>query len=424
MKFSVRTIVTCLCACLTSLSATVHAQPQSVGASGVKVGKGRLHPFGDVDTHFVMNPNRSPSSASVNDVYMGFGAGLEYLLPSDVTDLKFKGDLAWRQYLGIDDSSTTNLSSFTSTVDGRLHLVKTRPFNVKLGDRFTRSTDPGNQFQSQTLNHNQNEASVDFIIAPGGGALSLETGYAIFFDRYDRDFQTAPGLDSLRHRPRLKLKWKFLPKTAAYVGADAEVTRYPNDNFSFQDAGGNSQTFINTDTNIVNAVAGVIGQVTPRFKAQLQAGYGNTVINDTNAANFQTATAQAMVGYKFSETGNITLDYTRSLRPVSGFSYISSDQLTAKFDGQFIGRLQVSAELAYEHQDYGTPRVVSAAATPVTSRTDHVFRGGLEISVEITRWLQVALGNKTEIRSSDFTTVLGDASYVYNDTNLRIRVKY
>ncbi|MEZ4270011.1 MAG: hypothetical protein R3C68_00790 [Myxococcota bacterium] len=89
------------------------AQAEQRQASGIKIGAGRLHPSIEVESAFVTNPGRLPSETDpANDIVMVARPGVELGLPSETLDFYLKGDFEYRQYLGIDNSSTKDLSSF------------------------------------------------------------------------------------------------------------------------------------------------------------------------------------------------------------------------------------------------------------------------------------------------------------------------
>ena len=80
-----------------------------------------------------------------------------------------------------------------------------------------------------------NDAGIGLDIRPGGGALIFTTEGRFYFERFDRDTLGGGGtgyssadLDNYRITPRLKVAWKFLPKTSVFLDAEGVLTQFPN----------------------------------------------------------------------------------------------------------------------------------------------------------------------------------------------------
>ena len=98
----------CVCLVTQAIALSVHAQAgppaaQSSGSLGFKLSddnRARLHPYIDIDTHWVTNPGRlyvpGPS-----DLESSGRAGFDLLYPSDVLELRGDGQVAYNQYWGV-----------------------------------------------------------------------------------------------------------------------------------------------------------------------------------------------------------------------------------------------------------------------------------------------------------------------------------
>jgi hypothetical protein len=396
----------------TIAASTALAQELPSDARGFRIGSGRVHPYLQVDTRYVLNPGRS-SQQSVGDMVLVARPGVDLLLPSDTLDLAFNGDVEYRQYLGIDTTETQDFSTLMGKASLDAHINKTGAVAVRLYEQFLRSADPGNETISQRLLHISNDVGVGFDIRPGGGALILGPSFSFVYLRYDRDqdsVATSPEeLDNLRFRPKLRVAWKFLPKTALFLEGEADLTRYPT-------------STINVDANILHAYLGASGSLTQRIALVLKAGYANTLIPDeqlSGDSNFSSFVGQGEFNFLASETLRLRAGVLRSVQSTPLFKYFDTIRAYAGINQAF-GRLQLQADVSYNYLTYGT-----ALRGPTGARHDQDVVANLMVLYQITDWLTISVSESANFRESDYTTEdETQFDYFMNDLFLRVSARY
>ena len=109
----------------------------------------------------------------------------------------------------------------------------------------------------------------------------------------------------MRHNPRLRASWKFLPKTAVFLEAEGYLTRFYN-------------STVNVGSNLLLTCLGVTGSITPKISALLKAGYGNAFISGPD--NFNSFIGQAEFQYPFTETTGFKAGVLRTAQACSSTS--------------------------------------------------------------------------------------------------------
>lgn len=132
-------------------------------------------------------------------------------------------------------------------------------------------------------------------------------------------------------------RWKFLPKTMAFMSASVRYQDYYES--SFRDE---------ARAIPVNAFVGVMGQVSPHFSAKLAAGYsvnaGKSVQHDYNA--------NAEIVFKYNNTG-ASLGYLRTMNPSASYKYKSTHKLYFIFKQKFAQKFLAAVNLNYSHISFG-----------------------------------------------------------------------
>ncbi|MEZ4270010.1 MAG: hypothetical protein R3C68_00785 [Myxococcota bacterium] len=311
-----------------------------------------------------------------------------------------------------------------------LKINKNGRFAGKLSERVRRSADPGNQTEVSRLLHITNESSVGLIMRPGGGAIGIEPGYAFFYDRYDRVSPNSELLDSMRHIPKLRLNWKFLPKTAIFLEGEGIITRYPSKG-AFVDGGGTpTTTATNVDTNILNVFLGAAGSITSKISALIKVGYGDAFLETDN---FRSLVAAIEGKYKVNSFMQFKLGASRAAAPTSLFRYVENNRVYAGYTQQFGGSTQLTIEggaafIRYGRPDQTTIDQLDASAlggdSNADSRFDTNITGSASIDHQLTDWFTMSLMYNVNVRTSNYTTAIGETSYVRNDALVRLTARY
>ncbi|MBI3178102.1 MAG: outer membrane beta-barrel protein [Deltaproteobacteria bacterium] len=393
----------------------------TTGSTGIKLGEGRLHPYLQLDTRYLINPGRIPDDTSTtsppNDMAVTARLGAEYALPSDSLDLKFTGEAEYQHFLGLDDEETTNLSTFAGQAGVTAIINKEGAVTIRLRDRVIRSGEPANETLNTRLLRWANDFGVGVDLRPGGGALIFSPDYGFFIEYYDRiEMENNPNydpsiFDNMRHNPKLRVAWKFLPKTAIFLEGDALFTQYYSSN-------------VNDDSTIVQGYLGAAGNVTAKLSALIKGGYGATFYSSGD--NFQSAVGQAEVDYQASEIMKARLGVTRTVQPTSLFRYVVILRGYLGYDHLLGGRFLVQATGSYSDLRYGDAvEDPNNAGTPVAigDRVDSSIQGDLALSYAVTEWITVGISDRLELRRSNYSG-LSQPDYLYNETFLRVTVRY
>jgi hypothetical protein len=368
-------------------------------AKGFRLGRARLHPLGDVDTHVVFNPSRrapdateadlgkfpAGTSAVISDMYFALHGGGELEVPGENNELKLELSGEGRVYTGIWRASTRNLSNFSGRLKADSLLNKTGAFTIRANDEISRGADPGTQSDNQPLAHISNDAGVSIEAKPGGGALVFTVGYNFFIDYYERTQQnqtTAPEQDNLRHSPRFKVLWKFFPKTAVFLESDLAIT-------NFYSSPGNSGNY----NVILNAQLGANGSITPRLSAVLKVGYANTF---SSVGSFESVVGLAEASYAFNEKMKLSLGFDRSVQPTTVFQWIASSHGYARYGHLVADVVQVDLDIGFSYLQYGLDRPTSAP------REDFRLVGNVGVAYMILDWLSVGVFDHIEFNGSNY----------------------
>ncbi len=207
---------------------------------------------------------------------------------------------------------------------------------------LSRSGDPRYTSLTGKFNRTDDEIKAHLQIKPGSQALTFDLAYGFFIDYFD-DYRE---LSSYAHRIYFSGKWKFLPKTALIVDADADLRRY----FDVYPTQFNGQNIRNIDINGIRATVGLRGQITSLLALTVKAGYGNTLFSKpTNYAgsNFSSAIGQAELEFR-SGTTFIQGGYLRNFQPVMFFAYFGQDRFYVKFLQQIAGKFSIEANVGFD----------------------------------------------------------------------------
>lgn len=407
------------------LPAVAHAQAaagvqSSAGDNGIKLGDGRLHPYGEVDTHYVVNPGRLASdlpNSSINDGYVAMKAGLDYELKSPSLELTFKGQGSRNQYF-----SETQLNGWNADVGAEMIGYKEGPLEFRLKAGYIRSQMPANQAIIQTVDHDDVTAGAGITARPGGGALTLSGDFSYYQQFYDRDAENQqvlgpnPEFFNLRRMsPSVRAGWKFLPKTSIFVEAKMDFADFPDD------AVGQ-----NIETQNLQTAIGVSGALTTRLSILLKAGYGDPFSDD--GSDFVPFVGQAEVGYYISDTSKVQVGVIRATSPQPIFAYVADNSVYAGWDQQ-IGAVLFSASAEAGILEFGQQQGASG------SRTDQSLKLGFSINYPMNDWLTLGLSESFDFRSSnsgDITLIGADGTptaqrdfgYTHNDVFLRLSARY
>ncbi len=339
----------------------------------------------------------------VMDLMLRIRPGLYLNIPSPTVSLEISSQVGYDYYFGIDNSRSTDLSTFAGDADLRLGFNPEGQVSFFIEDKFSRSGDPRYTSLTGKFDRTDNEAKARLQIKPGGGALVFDLAYGFFLDRFD-DSTNSDALSNYAHRAYFSAKWKFLPKTALVLDFDADIHRYFG---SYQD--GTS----NMDVNAIRATFGMLGQITPSIAIMLKAGYGDTLLPDRagyTGSDYRSAVGQAEISYRRATTF-LQLGYQRNFQPVVLFAWFGQDRVYARFRQQLFARMEIGLDAAYDYLSYGTG--VAASVQGQGDRSDHLVTAGASFDVSILEWLVAGVAYGLQARLSGWDQPLGNASVDY-----------
>jgi hypothetical protein len=401
-----------------ALGATPAAALEEVGSNGIFLGdNGRMHPYAHLDLHYVTNPGRLFGAAVANDFLTVGRLGVDGSLKHTAWDLNFAINAAYNKYWGASVACTRSLSAALGSGHVDADINKGGAFELRLSNDLVRSADIANQSFTRRLLHWMETFNATGEYTPGGGALILTLGYGYFYDWYDHTTFFKDGtLDNGRHLPRLRLSWKFLPKTAVFIEGEAQITHFNSIPYA-------GTTATNIDGRMLQVTAGLTGNVTKKVTTLFKAGYGNTLeVKGTD--NLQTVVGQLEIAYAPMETCKLAAGVQRSLQPTSFFRYFVLDKAYLRYEQQIADHTQVGFSPEYSVMDFGTPVVPGIQSPGQPNRDDHDLVMNITLTQAFSEWLSVSLMDKLDYRTSNFNTANGNAGYFFNDVWLRFDLRY
>jgi Uncharacterized protein conserved in bacteria (DUF2320). len=354
------------------------AEDAAARGAGIVAGEGRLHPSLDLELAYDTNPGYFPNNSSnkTGDMLLRIRPGITILYPSDIFSVDVTGMVGYDWYFGIINKDTRKLSSIVASGDLKFGFNPKGQVSFFLEDTLSRSGDP--QYTSLTgkFNRTDNEVKAHLQIKPGGQALTFDLAYGFFLDYFDiyREYS------SYAHRIYFSAKWKFLPKTALIVDADADLRRYLD---VYPDG------TRNIDINGIRATVGLQGQITSKIGLMVKVGYGDTLLVKPatyTGSDFRSVVGQAEIEFR-SGTTFLQGGYLRNFQPVMFFAFFGQDRFYVNFIQQIAGKFSIKANVGFDLLNYGT----DIRPTPGSRRWDNALAGNLIVDYNILDWLNVGL---------------------------------
>ncbi len=387
------------------------AQEASEGA-GFPVGeKSRLHTSIDLGGAYDTNPDRTRAAEAEADIRGIIRPGLRFVVPGRALDLSVAAGVTISQYAGMSTRDPhTDVGGDIQVhgqVGGQDSLV-----GMRLRDDFTRTPAfigalgaVASEERTYRAWFNRGEAAL--LFRPGGGALELSTGYTneLFF------YDTLPN--SQQHGVLAGAKLAFLPKTAMFVRGDLGFFSTDESMFTLK-----SSPF--------TVKAGVIGQVTSRFSALLEAGYGDTLtwedgyFNHLSTKNRRTAVGSASLTWTPLDSLELSLGYAREVRPVITFNNVGIDALNGRFQWSIGAHVQIGllAHVEFRHfaAGAGSNQIAFPTIDPTRNRPARdalLVLGDARLSYWWTEYLATAIGYRLLHQKPDDET--GATSFLLSD---------
>ena len=295
--------------------------------------------------------------------------------------------LAYREYL-TDDTEIKAQRAFNPSV-GALLAYAAGPSSFSLSDQFTRVEEAPYQAGQNPIIRMNNQGSLQYGIAPGGGRIRTVATYTNTLDLFEST--ELDYADRMSHLFSVDGSWKWLPKTALFMQAGVGYVSYIND-------AADSQGKANSIPYQVTG--GLRGLLTPKITVLLQAGFADAIYDGdvVNPSGISNRAAAATVTYAPLAHPAVGLGYSHTFADsaIVG-NYYDLDAVSARVTQQ-IADFVLAGFSRWEYRRYhgfqGTDR------TPV-SRSDNIFQTGVQLDYFFQRWFYGGVGYSHYINRSD-----------------------
>ena len=413
-------------AMLVLAAASAHAQTSSAVPSpvGFKVGDGRLHLLGEIDSRFDSLVGRF-SSLNANDPEIIFvprlGASFGVETPS--TLVKFNANAEYLIFSGILTPQSRQLSRLQALVGLDTEFNRDSPVSVQIGDTFSRSDRTQNAAAGIGVISLFNALYLAVPIRPGGRALEFTpriTWGVEFFEPLltgltscqPTDVTCNPSLLSTMSYSNLNFaltsRYKFLPKTAALLDINFDYRTYWN-----------ATATTNPPANIIRGRLGLAGLITPRFSATILAG----VAYDLGVTRAIAPIGQAELTYLVGDTTSVSIGYNRDLLPVPAFGAFANDRgyLNARI-GFLQDRLQLNGTASVDYFTFFRASMMPGLGT--AARNDLLIGFNVGPTFIVTSWFVVGATYGLGYRTSPQQVTQTGINFIRHEANLRLTFRY
>ncbi|MGM0574835.1 MAG: hypothetical protein ACQEXJ_03770 [Myxococcota bacterium] len=280
---------------------------------------------------------------------------------------------------------------------GALTLTFADSFNRQLWMRPAIGTDNGNR--------NHNELGADLSFHPGGGALEFKAGYRWGITRYD----DLDDLDADNHQFDFLASWRFYPLSYAFLESNISLFEYSHDATAAEEQSVGNYV----PGTPLRVYLGISGYLTERFALVAKAGYGNSMLEDEAAEDFNSAIGQLQATFRFTPKTAWHIGGERNYETVVFGGYYSVWRAYTSLEQNIGDVVLLHMDFSYDHRRFGPwqPAPVEdpqdgSVTTPTASddnRVDPYLRGGVLLDFNISRLFGTSLGYRYTANLTDFT---------------------
>lgn len=351
---------------------------------GVTAGAFRLWPELFLETRYDSNLFRR----SDDDIGETLGATIFRVMPSfeafnpqgRLVQFHFAGMGDLRAYFASKQSEIIKAQAkYGGNARTRVHLFPMGVFQVYVQDRFNRELQSRNEVSKDTFTRMFNRAEAGVILKPAS-ALSFDAHYAFVRDIFE-EFDVG---DKIVHDIGLTGRWKFFPRSEAFLAGNVAFTSYDEPRLS-----GGVQVG-NFASSPVRVEAGLNGYLTRRIFVLVSGGYGASF--HEKGSKYNSFLAKAMVGYDVPGTLVVQGGYSRTFDESLFANYYASDALEAWAQLRLWQMVDLDLGGKYLFVNYGTSIPTPSITYSDPSRSDNVLivKGG--VSLNFLRYLGVNFG--------------------------------
>ena len=364
----------------------------------------------DVDGNTV---GAAPQSGTAILLHPSLAFGIE----GEDTTVRFSLDMDAAQYL---EEEHKNLNRYDDVELGLVFRTLNRaPVGLKLNERFHRTgrETEATYAKSAYITHVMNNTGGRLSFRPGS-SLSVDVGGDFSYDKYDVSAEStvdgSPNLNSrVGYGPAVDLKWNFFPKTAI-VGSYSQHWFTWENNLVDTKGDGLTESEFGDSLGIPNgsewkATLGLRGRMTEKIVLGLIGGVGQMDYDESSVqgqAEEGNAKEQGFdrdltgltegilgiveIGYKPVEGQSLTLGYRKDFQDVYFTNFVDFHNVFARYEGKFADRFGAKVSGGYRFEQY----------VGEVSRDDHLLNAGVNLSVQVTRYFEVAGGVAWKERGS------------------------
>ncbi len=283
--------------------------------------------------------------------------------------------VTWQQYL-TDNNLVSDQSGLSANIGAQLSANRQGAFSITFKEQFERSNEPPTLPSAEPWNRNVNSAGVTLGLHPGGQVFQHYLSYNLVRLWHD----DLPEINRTIHDFSLKNYWRFLPRTAAVLSADYEITQY--------DEAGEANGFGTQNFTPLRVTGGLTGLITQRISARITGGWGWSFHEGGNSFSGLVLDLQAkwqfgnlssnnelFLGYEQQFTDTALANFVRFMRPYAGLGV-----------GIARNRLRLSLEADARLRTYESTPVATADLTYPAELNDTLITGRARVQFNIFRW--------------------------------------
>ncbi len=389
----------------------------AVGANGIKVGEGRVHPFFELQAGYDSAAGFFPRGGVLTgnlepEVLFHLRPGLRFELPSVSLSVDASGNLDYVYYAGLLTPFSQAASRLQGAADINVEVNRKGTVGVVIGDQLSRSDRTHNVALGVGVVSLFNETRLSVPIRPGGGALEITPRAVLtleFFDPISNlpvpgcsgadptcNPATVRTMNYLNIRPGVEGRWKFLPKTALVADLSFDLRSY-------------LASGANLPATLIKGSVGIAGLLSQRISVVAKLGWGY----DFAGSGANTLLAHLEGTYILNEVTRLKAGYLRNLDPVPVFGTFGDDRFYADARMMLNGRLNLHASAAFDYVSFYAQ----------SGRNDIIFSLDLGPEYQVMPWLSVAGGYILGSHYSNATTAV-TTNYTRNEVYLRVTFQY
>lgn len=370
-----RRLASCLAAGALFLAAprTAHAQywlqdRAATEGRGIRTGNFELHPGVGAELGYDSNVFYLPSSRTtpalrlrVTPSFSISTLGPQRSTSSDsqstaLPTVNFRGGVAliYHEFIPITTPDrVSRLRNLGAQASLRVELFPQRTWQFNLSDDFTRTIQPGFELQevpagasssdvpTDTLNRDYNhaEAELAYVSGNGRGTFEVRARYALNVSMFESSRFTS--YNYLQHEAGLRIRWRFLPKTALLWEGNTTPLSYLNT--------GNATGLFSSVP--VSTRFGINGLITQKIGLLVLVGYGATFYSGGD--NLDTVIGQLELRYLIDDRSNLKVGFLRDIQNSFFGNYFLRDRGYAMYSQSFSGRFILAIDAGVSLNNYG-----------------------------------------------------------------------